>query len=83
MTQQENTLRTVKQFSKVHPAFSEGSLRWLIYNAQARHTSQGIIEGNGMERALVRVGRRVLINESIFFEWINAQKKIGDSCHVA
>ena len=40
-----------------HPWPSHAGLRWLVFNA----------ETNGFERAFVRVGRRVLVNEAEFF----------------
>jgi hypothetical protein len=55
-------LLTVRQFSQKHLAFPEGGLRFRIFNAEA----------NGMKSAgvLVRNGRRVLIDEERFFEWL-------------
>jgi hypothetical protein len=57
---------TVQQFSKKHPAFSVGSLRSLIFNA----STNGLNESG----AIVRVGRRILLNETKFFGWIEAQR---------
>lgn len=74
MAHQQPQLRTVKQFAEAHPAFSQGSLRWLIFNANSRPHNHGQVDGNGMEQALVRVGRRVLIDETKFFEWITSQQ---------
>lgn len=73
---QENTPRTlltVKQFSERHPAFSEGSLRFQIFNAEPRKTSRGEIPGNGLASALVRLGRKVMIDEAAFFTWLDQQ----------
>lgn len=67
------TLLTVKQFPVKHPAFSEGSLRFQIFNAKPRKTSRGEIAGNGLESALVRLGRKVMIDEAKFFEWLDRQ----------
>jgi hypothetical protein len=64
---------TVRQFSKRHPAFSEGSLRDLIFKSQSRHSSKGLVPGNGLDAALLRLGRRVLIDEQRFFEWLDRQ----------
>lgn len=64
------TYLTVRQFSERHPAFSQGSLRSLIFGARRRHSSQGEISGNGLERALVKINTRVLINEAAFFAWV-------------
>jgi len=67
------TLLTVKQFAGKHQAFSEGSLRFQIFNAEPRKTSRGEIPGNGLDSALVRLGRKVMIDEARFFAWLDAQ----------
>ena len=67
------TLLTVKQFSEKHQAFPQGSIRSLIFHANPRHSSQGQIDGNGLDAALIRIGRKVLINEARFFEWVEKQ----------
>jgi len=56
------TLLTVKQFNQKHPAFPIGGLRHRIF-----HEDQ-----NGMKtaRVVVRNGRRVLIDEERFFDWL-------------
>ena len=64
---------TVRQFAEKHPAFPQGSLRSLIFHASPRHSSQGRIDGNGLDAALIRIGRKVLINEARFFEWVEKQ----------
>ncbi|MCP4656882.1 MAG: DNA-binding protein [bacterium] len=57
-------LRTVKQVSRERPAFTEASLRWLIFNA----------EQNGLNRALVRIGRRLLIDLERFDQWLEEHR---------
>ncbi|PTQ86475.1 hypothetical protein [Nitrosomonas ureae] len=69
------TLLTVRQFSDKHPAFTQGSLRNLIFLANNRKTSQGTIQGNGLNVALVRIGRKLLIDEAKFFQWIDQQQE--------
>jgi hypothetical protein len=64
------SLFTVLQFSERHPAFKIRSLRHLIFNAKQRQTANGLASANGLGVALVRVGRRVLIDENRFFEWL-------------
>ncbi len=71
------TLSTVRQFSEKYPAFSQGAIRNLIFLAESRNTSKGTIPGNGLSVALVRIGRKVLIDEARFFEWIDAQNQRG------
>lgn len=67
-------LLTVRQFSDKHPAFPQGSLRNLIFLAENRNTSKGVIKGNGLDIALVRIGRKLLIDETKFFQWIDEQQ---------
>ena len=74
-TPQPRILLTVRQLAERHPAFPQGSLRNLIFLAGNRKTSQGIIRGNGLEVALVRIGRKLLIDEARFFEWIDRQQE--------
>lgn len=59
------TYLTVQQFIKQHTAFTLGGLRSLIFN---EHT-------NGLARsgAIVRIGRKVLIDETKFFAWVESQ----------
>jgi hypothetical protein len=63
-------LLSVKQFAEKHPGFSQGSLRGLIFYAKSRESTAGTIPGNGLEKALVRVGKKILINEGSFFQWL-------------
>ena len=57
---------SVNQFTKKHPAFTTGGLRALIFN---EHTN-----GLAKSGAIVRIGRRVLIDEHKFFGWVESQK---------
>ncbi len=65
----KRSLNSVNQFNEKHPAFSVGGLRWQIFNADA----------NGMTEAgvILRVGRRVLIDEDRYFAWLDSQNGIG------
>ena len=58
---------TVKQFSERHPAFTVGSLRALIFD--------GNINGLNESSAIVRINRKVLINEGRFFDWVELKNK--------
>jgi hypothetical protein len=64
------TLYTVAQFSERHSFISQGGLRFQIFNA----------ENNGLASfgAIVRMGRKVLIDESRYFEWVESlrEKKV-------
>jgi hypothetical protein len=56
---------TVRQFTEYFNWPSESGLRWMIFNAQ----------NNGLDRALIRVGRRVLIDTAAFEAWIRSHGK--------
>ena len=71
---QPRILLTVRQFSDKHTAFPQGSLRNLIFLAESRKTSRDTIKGNGLDVALVRIGRKLLIDETKFFQWVDAQQ---------
>lgn len=63
---------TVEQFSARNPAFTAPALRNLIFKAEPRQSSKGEIPGNGLAEAgaIVRLGRRVLIDEAKFLAWV-------------
>ncbi|SFO33802.1 hypothetical protein SAMN05216332_11141 [Nitrosospira briensis] len=67
------TLLTVKQFSQRNPSFSEASLRALIFNSKPRQSTTGIIPGNGLAEAIVRIGRKILVDEAKFYLWLDGQ----------
>jgi hypothetical protein len=58
---------TIQQFTAKHPAFNTGGLRSLIFN----ETTNGLKESG----AVVRIGRKVLLDESLFFDWVQSQQK--------
>ena len=62
-TRSEN-LRTIAQIAEQSPAFSEAALRKMILRAPF----------NGLEPSIVRLGRRVLIDEESFNEWLNRHR---------
>lgn len=71
-------LFTVAQFSERRPAWTQAALRNLILNSADRINSRGErIAGNGLAQdgAVIRLRRRVLIDEQKFFAWIAAQQK--------
>ncbi len=51
---------TVKQVPERYPAFTENSIRWAIFNK----------ETNGFKKCVRKVGRKVLIIEDEFVQWI-------------
>ena len=66
---------TVRQLANKHSAFTEGGLRHLIFHAKPRSSTREELPGNGLELAIVRVGRKVLIDEARFFHWIESQQR--------
>ena len=70
-------LLTVEQFCDAWRFKTQAGLRSDILNAADRVNSRGVrISGNGLEEAgaIVRVGRRVLIDEAAYFKWIADQQ---------
>ncbi len=59
------TILSLKLFSEKYPTFSIGGLRHLTRNQYVN----GLFESH----TIVRIGRRVLINEELFFKWVNEQ----------
>ena len=60
---------TVQQFTKRHQAFTIGGIRSLIFNEHQ----------NGLAKsgAIIRIGRKVLIDEVKFFAWVESQNKVA------
>lgn len=63
------TLSTVNQFPTKYTAFTRGGLRSLIFNEHQ----------NGLAKsgAIVRIGRKVLIDDVKFFAWVESQNQGG------
>lgn len=57
-------LFTLKQFCEAHPAFAMGGMRQSILHSHL----------NGLDEsgAILRNGRRILVDESKWFEWLLA-----------
>ena len=63
-----NDLRSVRQLCEEYPQlFTEGGLRWLIFNA----------EKNGFARCVIRTGRKVLIDETQLRVWLARHRGVG------
>lgn len=58
---------TVSQFVNQHPAFNTGGLRSLIFNEH----QNGLAESG----AIIRIGRKVVLDQSKFFAWVQSQQK--------
>ena len=67
------TLHTVKSFTEAHPAFTVPAMRSLIFRSIDRKSSRGTIKGNGLKDAVIAVGRKMLIDETKFLEWVASQ----------
>lgn len=61
------SLLTVRQFSIKYPAFPEGGLRYLIFNQNH----------NGFDKCIRRVGKKVLIDETAFFAWVDSNNHVA------
>ena len=57
-----SNLRTVKQLASELPAFTESSLRWLVFHAQENRLESAIVRPPGT--------RRVLIDRELFAQWL-------------
>jgi hypothetical protein len=64
---QDPNLLTVPQFSTKYPAFTVGGLRSQIFN----ENHNGLKESG----AIIRVGRKVLIDTDRYFSWVYSQNK--------
>ena len=64
-------LFTIQQFCDVHRAFTPGGMRWQIFN----ENTNGLSDAG----AIVRVGRRVYIDEEKYFSWIATHQSRNES----
>ena len=74
------SLYTLKKFAERHSDFATlSSITNQVFKAQPRHSSKGEIPGNGMLdfAVIMRIGRKVLIDEAAYFRWLDAQQKGG------
>lgn len=60
---------TVKQLAERYYAFSESSTRWAIFNA----ATNGLAESG----AIIRMGRRVLIDPALYLAWVRTSPRIS------
>lgn len=54
---------TVAQLSERYPAFTQGSIRWLIFNGKS----------NGFNKVVRKIGRKVVLKLSDFKKYIEEQ----------
>ena len=85
MHEQSNRLiHTVRGFSTKYPAWSQAALRNLIFAARPRQSSDGNeIPANGLGPAIIRCGRKLLIDETRFFEWLQARAAAAQAAEQA
>ena len=72
MNQTPNLL-TVRQFVEKHSAFNVGGLRYQIFNED----SNGLKEAG----AIIRLGRKVLIDADRYFDWVYSQNQSPDNAN--
>ena len=65
MNEVTDSLVTIREFCRQRTWPTEAGLRWLIFNSQE----------NGFGKCVVRIGRRVLIDEKAFFKWTEAHRE--------
>jgi hypothetical protein len=63
-------LVTVAQMVDAYPCLTTGGVRADIFGAATRVSSKGIVPGNGLAPAVIRKGRRVLLDEIGYFTWV-------------
>lgn len=59
-------LRTIKEIAGLYPIFSEVSLRWLLFNRDT----------NGLQEAIVKIGRKVFFDKDAFESWVRNQREV-------
>jgi len=57
---------TISQLREDNPAFTEGGIRWQIFNSERN----GLAEAG----AIIRIGRRIYIDADAYFAWLEAQQ---------
>ena len=65
ITQPQTRIIPVSKWNDFHVWPTLSSLRRLIRKGKE----------NGFEKAVLRIGKRVLIDEKRFFEWVNSQQE--------
>jgi hypothetical protein len=75
-TQPPRSLFTLRAFADRHRSFlTLSALTNQVQKAKPRYSTLGLIKGNGLESAIVRIGGRVLIDEAAYFQWVEAQQE--------
>lgn len=72
---QTPTILTLRQLAARQAVWDVPALRRLVFFSVPRRNASGTLRPpNGFRHALVRVGRRVLVNEERFYECITSQQ---------
>jgi hypothetical protein len=64
-------LLTINQLAAKHPAFTAPAIRNYIFKSSPVVTSKGTVPGNGFDSCIIRIGRKILIDEEKFFHWVD------------
>lgn len=67
MTEKPKRQIPLTKWPEYHPHPPIGGLRHLVFHASA----------NGFDKVIRRIGKRVLIDEAAYFEWVEAQNQRG------
>lgn len=74
--QPRRRVATVAQLAAAYPVFTQAAIRDLVFKAADRQNSRGDrIPGNGLAEAgaILRVGRKVLIDLDAFESWLDTR----------
>ena len=72
------SVKLIPKLSQYDGTFSESAIRHLIFGAEDRIASDGtVIRGNGLAPAILRIGRRVLIDLEAFDCWLETHRVCG------
>lgn len=58
---------TVKQLAEKRPYLTEASIRWILFNRKT----------NGFNRAVIKIGKKLIINDEIWEECENACREVA------
>ena len=79
-------LFSVRQFCERNKAFTQSTMRALIFQADLKFSAKGKqLAGNGLIEAgaVLRGGRKVLIDEAKFYEWLDAKTPVNPTMKAA
>lgn len=66
LTQNQKRLATVRQMPEFYPAFSQQSIRWLIFNEKT----------NGFSQCTRRIGGKIVIDLDCFEQWVDGHQEV-------